>query len=86
MPFKKGQGGRPRGAPNKTTLEERDYWRLFFDSEDYRVNAKTRMLEGKAPHLEGFLLAKTYGKPTEHIALSDGKGGPVRIVHEHRTS
>jgi hypothetical protein len=86
VPFKKGQGGRPKGASNKTTLEEKQYWREFFESETYRVTLKARILDGKAPHMEKHLHEKTFGKPTEHVEISGNDQRPVRVVHEYHAA
>ena len=83
MPFKKGQGGRPKGAVNKVRIEEKEYWRDFFGSEVYRASACQRILEGKAPHMEKLLYEKVYGKPVEHVELSGNEARPVRVVHEY---
>lgn len=83
MPYRKGQGGRPRGARNQATKELKDFWREFFESDAWRENAKYRMVQGKAPHLESYWLNKTFGRPTEHVELTGQDGGPVTVVHEH---
>ena len=86
MPFKKGQGGRRKGAQNITKLEEKEYWREFFHSDEYRVGLKVRILEGKAPHMEKHLHEKTFGKPTEHVEISGNDQRPVRVVHEYHAT
>lgn len=63
MPFKKGEGGRPRGAGNKRTKEMREWAREFFNSEEWRRSAKARILKGKAPHLESHIIACEMPKP-----------------------
>jgi hypothetical protein len=67
--FQKGQGGRPKGIPNKATREIKEASRLIVEDEAYTVSLKTRLLEGKAPHMETLLFHYAYGKPkdvTEH--------------------
>lgn len=88
MPFKKGQGGRPKGAPNKrTTLEEvlreidptdgRVYWQqlhaIATKAHD-DVNARIKAVS--------LLLAYKEGKPKERVEISGPEGGPIE-VHDH---
>ena len=81
-----GQRGRPKGSKNKATPEIKIFWREFFESEAYRENAKFRMIQGKAPHLESYLLMLVFGKPRESIDLDAHVTGAVRIVHEYHDS
>lgn len=49
-------------------------WALeFFESPEWRQSAKSRILEGKAPHLETHVLAVLMPKP---------KDGSVSVSHE----
>ena len=38
------------------------------------------MVKGKAPHLEGYLLALTAGKPTERVELTGNEGAPLKVL------
>lgn len=83
MPFKKGQGGRPRGASNKrTTLEQalasidpsdgRVYWEQLHAiaaGKHDDVHARIKALT--------VLLAYKYGKPVERLEHSGSGGGPI---------
>jgi hypothetical protein len=62
--------GRPKGAINIATRELKEFWHRFFSSREYRESAKSRILSGSAPHLEGYLFNRIYGKPTETLKLS----------------
>ena len=85
MPFKKGEGGRPRGAANKATREFKEFWRDFLDSEAYRQNCQQRITDGKAPHVEAYLLNKIHGRPTEHIKHEGEVTMPAQVIFElHR--
>lgn len=93
MPFKKGQGGRPKGAPNKrTTLEEvlreidptegRVYWQQLHAiaaGKHDDVHARLKAL--------GLILSYREGKPIERTEISgkDGQPVPISIVHKHVT-
>jgi hypothetical protein len=68
-----GLGGRPKGATNLATREFKQFWALWFSSEEYLQNAKRRMLAGEANHLESYLLPLVYGKPKETIDLNVGR-------------
>jgi hypothetical protein len=62
-------GGRPRGVPNKASLEIKKSARLLVEDEDYQASLKQRITAGKAPHMETLLFQYAYGKPkdvTEH--------------------
>ena len=74
--------GRPKGSENKATKELKEFWGKWFKSKEYQVNAQQRILDGKAPHLEGYLMSKIHGKPTEHIEVTGKDGGPI-VVHDH---
>lgn len=67
--------GRPKGSKNKITKAIDD----FFGSSTYQDNAKQRMLDGKAPHLETYFLNKIEGKPVEIHQHEGADGGPVRV-------
>ncbi len=67
------RGGRQPGTPNKRTAEDRehvrDFARSILESPEYISSLRTRLLEGKAQHMEPILFAYAWGKPkdtTEH--------------------
>lgn len=64
--------GRPKGSINLATRELKDFWHLFFTSQEYRESAKQRILEGSAPHLENYLFNRIYGKPKESVDMRIG--------------
>lgn len=56
-----------------------DFWREFLESEAYIDNAKYRVIQGKAPHLESYWVNKLNGKPVEHHEVTGAEGGPVLV-------
>lgn len=69
MGFKKGEGGRPKGATNKATREIKVWAEAFLSSDAYVTSAQRRVLAGKAPHLETLWYHYAYGKPKETVEL-----------------
>lgn len=67
---------------NKGTRALKEFWGEFFASDAYRESAKLRIVQGKSPHLETYLLATVYGRPTEHHEISGPERGPIEF-HDH---
>ncbi len=79
--FKRGHkpmGGRPKGSPNRTTLEGREFARRLIEDPEYQVSLRGRLIAGKAPQMEMLLFNHAYGKPVErHEVTADARGtGP----------
>src|SRR2546425_2713033 len=70
-PFTKGQSGnptgRPRGTPNRATVEVKVAARLLVEDPEYRRRLLQRLRAGKAGALEPLLWFYAFGKPTERI-------------------
>ncbi len=79
-PFAKGNSGRPKGSLNKGTPDLKAFWREFFVSEAWRDNATYRIIQGKAPHLETYLLARCFGLPPKATEDTDANVN-VRITY-----
>jgi hypothetical protein len=60
-----GKGGRPKGSPNKATLEVRELARGLIEDPEYQTSLRQRLIAGKAPHMESLLWTHLYGKPVE---------------------
>lgn len=85
MKFQRGKpktGGRQKGTPNRASAEVKMFWGSFFESDGYRENLKGRILRGKAPEMEKYLLQLIYGKPREAVGsygLDDDRGPSVVV-------
>jgi hypothetical protein len=77
-PFGRGNpgGGRPKGVPNKATLEIKDFGRDFLMSAKYRENLKRRIMAGEAPHMEVLLHHYSFGKPRFEVEVASSPPRP----------
>lgn len=83
MPFKKGQGGRPKGALNKSTVEVEATCRQLVDDPEYRRYFAHRLSVGSLPPaLEAMVWHYAYGKPVERLEHSGEIALATRVVHE----
>jgi hypothetical protein len=85
VPFKKGEGGRPRGVRNKATVEVEARCRALVEAADYQADFMRRLKAGQLPpQLEALTWHYAYGKPVERQEISGPDGGPIPIeVHDH---
>ena len=81
MPFKKGQGGRPKGVRNKATVAVEARCREILESPEYVKYFNHRLMVGQLPPaLESMVWAYAYGKPSERMELTGLEGGPLVIT------
>jgi hypothetical protein len=85
-PFQKGEGGRPKGVPNKATREVREWSKNFLESERYRDLLKVRIERGRAMVIETLLYHYAYGKPKERIEVEGNAPMPlvIELVKDRR--
>jgi hypothetical protein len=70
--LKRGGPGRPKGVPNKVTIEAKEACGRLVDDPAYRSKLKHRLIRGKlAPVLEAMLWHYAKGKPVERVELKD---------------
>jgi hypothetical protein len=81
VPFKPGQGGRPKGVKNKATRKAEAICQRMVDDREYRREFARRFKAGELPPpLEAMVWHYAFGKPTEHHILNgDEDGGPVLV-------
>lgn len=80
-PFEKGdsRAGRPKGIPNKASIEAKEACSALVDDPEYRKQLKDRLHSGSlAPALEQMLWYYAKGKPkeTHEVSLVDS---PVTV-------
>jgi hypothetical protein len=64
--------GRPRGTPNKVTIDARQMANELVDSPEYRAALKARLLAGTAGPMEVLMMHYAKGKPVDRTE----SGGP----------
>ena len=65
-----GNRGRPKGTPNKATLEMKEFAQsVLLEDPAYVKSLQRRLRRGKAPHMETLLAHYGYGKPIERVAV-----------------
>lgn len=74
--------GRPKGSPNKKTVEKNLLTRMqpWIDGDEYTANVKGRILRGRAPHMETYFAQRIHGKAVEKVELSGNDAKPIRVV------
>lgn len=65
--------GRPKGVPNKATIEIKAIARGLLEDEAYRVSLRRRLLAGKASRVETLLYHYAYGVPKQSVEI-EAKG------------
>lgn len=72
--------GRPKGRPNKVTLEVREAARRLIEDDGYVAALKVRLEEGKAGAMEPVIWYYAYGKPKESLELSGSVATEYRVT------
>lgn len=71
-PYKPGEGGRPKGVPNKATREIREFAQRILEDPEYVESLRRRLKRGTAGQVEALLFHYGYGKPRETLAVEGG--------------
>jgi hypothetical protein len=90
VPFKKGQGGRPRGAANKTTTATAHILTELGGPNGQKYADQLFTLATGVhsdPHVRikalSLIAPYVWGKPTEHVKLEGTLNVNTRVVHEY---
>ena len=59
--------GRPKGCKNKHTKAMLEFFESCSTDPTWQASAWKRILAGKAPHLETYMVQKVGGKPTDVV-------------------
>lgn len=78
MPFQKGQGGRPKGAPNKATADVKAAARVYTMESVDRLAFWMRSDNPRASVMAcATLLDRGWGKPGQAVEVTGANGGPL---------
>lgn len=70
--------GRPKGVPNKTTLQVRELAQSLVTDEVYLQKLRAQLRAGKcAPAVESMLWHYGYGKPKDVVEVTGSDGAPL---------
>jgi hypothetical protein len=79
--LKKGGPGRPKGVPNKATVEAKEVCAKMVDDPVYQQALRLRLHRGKlAPAVECMLWHYAKGKPPDKFEHTGADGGPVQFL------
>lgn len=79
--LRRGGPGRPRGVPNKATVEVKDFCSSIVDDPAYQQAVRARALKGKlAPAIEAMLWYYAKGKPKELVEHLGRASAPMRSI------
>lgn len=82
-PFKKGEGGRPKGVPNKTKLIAEDIARSIIEQPEALDTLRAQAREGALDSRVWTTLASyAWGKPVERVQI--GADLPPLVIRLHR--
>src|SRR5207249_7750781 len=70
--LRRGGPGRPKGVPNKVTIEAKEACGRLVDDPAYLTNLRRRLLRGRLPpQIEAMLWAYAKGKPVERVEVKN---------------
>lgn len=78
--LRRGGPGRPKGVPNKATIEIKQFAMKMLADPKYGMSLQRRLINGEAPHMETLLHQYAYGKPKDHVEITGADGGPLAVL------
>jgi hypothetical protein len=69
--LRRGGPGRPKGVPNRATVEAKEFCASIVDDPEYRKTLRRRALKGELPPaIEAMIWHYAKGKPKEQVDMS----------------
>ena len=79
--LRRGGPGRPKGVPNRATVEAKEFCASIIDDPEYQQALRRRALKGELPPvIEVMIWHYAKGRPKESVAVSDDEAVIARLL------